>query len=173
MLIWQLSYRSSWFVCLSVFFLFINVMFALAQLSQRCFFFFFFFFQMSSKQVRISRLASVSVRPRPRLGCLSCTFRSFYQRRVAIGAAAHWNPVDVFSNDIAKQLLFFLYSTSLCNRSLYSTLICKVRGGCFFQESGMLRSALFVVKCSEVLDVKLRGLAPSIRCSQFFSGLTV
>lgn len=52
---------------------------------------------------------------------------------------------------LLQSSLMVLYSKSICNRSLYSTLLCKVIGG--FQESGMLRSTLYVVKCPEVMDV--------------------
>lgn len=60
------------------------------------------------------------------------------------------NLVDVFKF-YSRAVCWFLYSTSICNRSLYSTLLCKVIG--VFQESGMLRSTLCVVKCPEVMDV--------------------
>lgn len=77
-----------------------------------------------------------------------------------------------------SSLFCFLYSKSICNRSLYSTLLCKV---IVFQESGMLRSTLYLVKCPEVMDVNEHVVCFDnyntriwlhIHCSQF-SGLTI
>lgn len=48
--------------------------------------------------------------------------------------------------------VFILYSTSICNRSLYSIMQSTFLSLCF-QQSGMLRSTLNVVKCPEVQDV--------------------
>lgn len=113
--------------------------------------------------------ASVSVRPRPCLEDLSCTFRFFHRHHVAIRAAAHWNPVDVFQ--LYYKAVVFLYSTSLCNRSLYSTLICKV-SGVSFRSLACSDLLCLLWSCSEVMDVKLRvWLRVSTAAS--FSGLTV
>lgn len=59
-----------------------------------------------------------------------------------------------------------LYSTSICNRSLYSTLLCKVFGFFMFQACSHQPR---VVKCPEVMDVK--GHVVCFRQLQLWVGL--
>lgn len=82
----------------------------------------------------------------PSLDHLSCTFSWWCY---TIHTAVYLTRVDVFKF-YSRVVCCFLYSTSICNRSLYSTLLCN--------DIGLFRSLacsdlLCVVTCPEVMDL--------------------